>query len=358
MRNWLAGRATLGVAAVLVAALALPNLADAKRLAGGKNAGMQRSAPAQQAPQSPPAQQAAPTPTAPTPATAPAAAGATAATAAAAAPAKRSWLGPIAGLAAGLGLAALMSHLGLGEAFANFLMVVLLAVAAFFLVRFLMRRFAGQPAVREPALAGAGAGSGAAGSASAGEMARTPSSEPAMPLARNALAPVSAPPAGGDVSVTGQALPRLGGTPEAPMASFAPVVAEGPAAAAGPRLPEGFDLPAFERVAKMIFIRLQAANDKGDLDDLRQFTTPELFASLRLDLQDRGAAAQTTDVERVDAQVVEFATEEGRDIVSVRFHGLIREEAGQPAEAFDELWHLVRPQAGGNWAIAGIQQSQ
>jgi predicted lipid-binding transport protein (Tim44 family) len=107
----------------------------------------------------------------------------------------------------------------------------------------------------------------------------------------------------------------------------------------------------------MIFIRLQAANDRADLDDLRQFTTPELFASLRLDLQDRGSAAQTTDVERVDAQVVDFATEDGREIVSVRFHGLIREEAGQPAAAFDEIWHLVRPASGGNWAIAGIQQT-
>ena len=65
----------------------------------------------------------------------------------------------------------------------------------------------------------------------------------------------------------------------------------------------GFDLPAFERVAKMIFIRLQAANDAGDLDDLRQFTTPEMFAATRLDLQERGKAAQQTDVERVDAEV-------------------------------------------------------
>jgi predicted lipid-binding transport protein (Tim44 family) len=336
--------------------LIVPSLADAKRLAGGKNAGMQRSAPAQQAPQSPPAQQAAPTPATPTPspATAPAAAGATAATAAAAAPAKRSWLGPIAGLAAGLGLAALMSHLGLGEAFANFLMVVLLAVAAFFLVRFLMRRFAGGAAAgRQPALAGAGVGT--VGGTAAGGAADAPAAEPATATARSALAPVSTSPAGGEVSVTGQPLPRLGGAAEVPAAA-APVASEVPVST-GPKLPEGFDLPAFERVAKMIFIRLQAANDKGDLDDLRQFTTPELFASLRLDLQDRGAVAQTTDVERVDAQVVEFATEEGRDVVSVRFHGLIREETGQPAQAFDEVWHLVRPQSGSNWAIAGIQQS-
>ncbi|MFM7533318.1 MAG: Tim44 domain-containing protein [Rubrivivax sp.] len=350
MKNWLAG----GVALVVAVALALPNVADAKRLAGGKNAGMQRSAPAQQAPnsaQGTPAQPAAPQSTSPTPAAAPAAAGATATAAtAAAAPAKRSWMGPIAGLAAGLGLAALASYFGFGEALANFLMIALLAVAAIFLVRFLMRRF-GTPARSEPSLAGAGAG--AAGGSSplpmgAQQEENAPVAQPA-PIARSAFQPA----AGSEVSVTGRPLTALGTGPEA--VQQAPVAAQ---AAAGPALPEGFDLPAFERVAKMIFIRLQAANDKSDLEDLRQFTTPELFASLRLDLQERGSAPQTTDVERVDAQVVEFATEEGREIVSVRFHGLIREEASQAAEAFDEVWHLVRPVAGGNWAIAGIQQSQ
>jgi predicted lipid-binding transport protein (Tim44 family) len=346
MNNWLAG----GVALVVAVALALPNVADAKRLAGGKNAGMQRSAPTQQAPnsaQGTPAQQAAPQGAAPSPAAAPAAAGATATAAtAAAAPAKRSWMGPIAGLAAGLGLAALASYLGFGEALANFLMIALLAIAAIFLVRFLMRRF-GAPARSEPALAGAGAAGGTP-SVPAGAQREEPASALAQaPMARSALPGATA----GEVSVTGRPLQAMGVADE-PAPATASV-----AAIAGPQLPEGFDLPAFERVAKMIFIRLQAANDKADLDDLRQFTTPELYASLRLDLQDRDSTAQTTDVERVDAQVVDFATEDGREIVSVRFHGLIREEAGQPAQAFNEIWHLVRPVAGGSWSIAGIQQA-
>ncbi len=350
MKNWLAG----GVALVVAVALALPNVADAKRLAGGKNAGMQRSAPAQQAPnsaQGTPAQQAAPQSAAPSPATAPAAAGATATAAtAAAAPAKRSWMGPIAGLAAGLGLAALASYFGFGEALANFLMIALLAIAAIFLVRFLMRRFA-SPARTEPALAGAGAAGGPAKMPMGVQREEPAPAAVQAPMARSALQPAST----GEVSVTGRALPAMG--PSAEVAQPAAAAAAATAASTGPQLPEGFDLPAFERVAKMIFIRLQAANDRADLDDLRQFTTPELFASLRLDLQDRGSASQSTDVERVDAQVVEFAAEDGREIVSVRFHGLIREEVGQPAEAFDEVWHLVRPAAGGNWAIAGIQQT-
>jgi predicted lipid-binding transport protein (Tim44 family) len=107
----------------------------------------------------------------------------------------------------------------------------------------------------------------------------------------------------------------------------------------------------------MIFIRLQAANDSGDLNDLRAFTTPEMFASIKLDLQERGGVAQQTDVVRIDAQVLDVSTEADRQVVSVRFHGLIREDSNGGAAPFDEVWHLVKPTDGSReWAIAGIQQ--
>ena len=347
MKHWL-----LGALVVAMTATA-PTWTEAKRLGGGGSAGMQRSAPAKAPPQSPPPQQAAQPAASPQQA-APAAPAAGAATAAAAAPAKRSWMGPIAGLAAGLGLAALMSHLGLGEAFANFLMLALLAVAVVFLIAFLMRRFGKSAAPTTLAPAGAGA----AGSASwePAPARSTESQAPASATARAAFTPAAA-----DVSVTGQPLPSMGGA----LAAL-PAADEGLGSRAArwsdplkaPALPEGFDLPAFERVAKMIFIRLQAANDAADLDDLRQFTTPEMFAAIRLDLQDRSGATQQTDVQKVEASVVDFATEGGRQIVSVRFHGVIREDAASAPEAFDEVWHLVKPEGEGSWAIAGIQQAQ
>jgi predicted lipid-binding transport protein (Tim44 family) len=128
-------------------------------------------------------------------------------------------------------------------------------------------------------------------------------------------------------------------------------------ASSGPNLPADFDQASFERAAKMIFIRMQAANDSADLNDLRQFTTPELFAHLRLDLQERGGKAQTTDVVRVDAQVLDWVQERDQQVVSVRYSGLVREERDAPAADFDEVWHLVRPADGSrDWAIAGIQQ--
>lgn len=325
MKNWF-----LGVLMVAVAGAFVPEVAEAKRLGGGTSKGMQRSAPAKPAPQQPPAQQPAqpaqPSPAPQTPAT-PAAATAGATAAAAGTAAKRSWLGPVAGLAAGLGLAALASHLGFGEELASFMLLALLAVAAVVVIRLVMRRMGGG----QPALAGAAAGS--AGGTT--PLARAPLPQITPAAASGGPASASAPAAFSGLQI-GQAVP------------------------AG-QLPPDFDREGFERIAKMIFIRMQAAHDAGDLNDLRQFTTPELFADIRLDLQDRGAATDAsnhTDVLAIAAEVQDFAEEDGRQIVSVRYTGQVREEAGAAPSAVDETWHLVRPADGSrNWTIAGIQQA-
>ncbi|WP_119154485.1 Tim44 domain-containing protein [Caldimonas tepidiphila] len=312
---------------------------EAKRLGGGGSSGMSRQTPARQAPTNPPPQQhpaqnnaAGQNTTNPggqapaSPAAAAPVAGAAAG--AAAQGARRSWMGPIAGLAAGLGLAALASHLGFGEELANFMMLMLIGIVAFALIAFLVRRFAANKAQGARGMQYAGAGA----------------------------------PMGNTLSGQDSALQRsgtaMGGSYGSPAASTglaaAPLVQTGAPSA----LPADFDRSAFERVAKLIFIRLQAANDAGDLEDLRRFTTPEMFAAARLDIQDRRGGAQQTDVVQLDAEVVDFARESDREVVSVRYHGLIREEANGTAQTFDEIWHLVRPADGSReWAIAGIQQS-
>ncbi len=294
---------------------------EAKRLGGGRPAGMQRQMPNKSADATPnqaPGKNAAPTN---------AAAPAQGTTPPAAAP-KRSWMGPLAGLAAGLGIAALMSHFGMGAAMGNFMMMALIGVAAMFAIGWLMRRFGGAKA--GPQLAGAGAGAGAP---FANEL------QAQQPMARNLFASGASAPA----------------APAASMAAFQPAAVPANAPAAPAAVPAGFDIAGFERIAKMIFIRLQAANDDANLDDLRKFTTPELFASLRLDLQERGTAKQQTDVMQLDAQVVDTAQEQGQWIASVRFSGLIREEVGAGSAPFNELWHLTKPvDDSRDWAIAGI----
>ncbi|NLZ40962.1 MAG: Tim44 domain-containing protein [Comamonadaceae bacterium] len=291
-KTWIIAALAFALAATLA-----PDSADARRLSGGKSLGMQRNMPARTAPDAarpatPPPQQAAPA-AAQNPA-----AGAAANPAAAAG--KRNWLGPLAGIAAGLGLAALMSHLGLGEAFGSFLLLALVVVAAIALIAFIRRRAAG------PALAGAGAGG------------------PGAARVEPALTPAAAPAA----------------TPSG-----------------GVFVPAAFDHEGFARIAKMIFIRLQAAHDSGNLDDLRQFTTPEMFASVKLDLLERGSQAQSTEVRRIEATVLDVAEEAERQIVSVRYRGEVVEAAGAAPVEVDEVWHLAKARSGDDaWRIAGIEQ--
>ncbi|TAH50516.1 MAG: Tim44 domain-containing protein [Betaproteobacteria bacterium] len=287
--------------------LSAPDAEAAKRLGGGSSSGMQRSMTAPAA----------------SPAQAPTAAAATRAPAAAAAPQaqpKRSWMGPIAGLAAGLGLAALASHLGFGEELASMMMIGLLVMAVLVVVGLIMRRRA---AAAQPAMAGAGAAAGAMQYAS-----QTRSTH--------------------DVTMPRTADSAFSGTGVDPQ----------PTHSAANALPADFDAAAFVRQAKVNFIRLQASNDAGNLDDLREFTTPEMFAELKTSILTRGAAPQQTDIVQIDAEVLEVVEEASRYVVSVRYSGLVREDRDGPTEQIDEIWHLVKPRTGnGGWLLAGIQQA-
>jgi predicted lipid-binding transport protein (Tim44 family) len=288
--------------------------AEAKRIGGGKSTGMQRQGTTEKAPTATPAQ----TPGSPAAAAAPA--GAAAGATAAAAASKRSWMGPLAGIAAGLGIAALASHLGFGEELASMLMLGLLAFAVIAVIGFVMRkRAAAQGGQNRMAYAGVGAGAGA---------------QPGAPANRSFE---SALPAGGSSgSMIGAHL------------------AEQPARS----IPADFDVAGFVRNAKVQFIRLQAANDAGNLDDIRGFTTPEMFAELKMDLAERAGATQTTEVMTIEADVTDVAEDELRYVVSVRFTGTLREDSEQTT-SFDEVWHLTKPRQGnGGWVLAGIQQVQ
>ncbi|MDE2605930.1 MAG: Tim44 domain-containing protein [Burkholderiales bacterium] len=294
--------------------------AEAKRLGGGKSSGMQRQSVTAPAKTTPGAAPGTPAQTAPT-------AGTAATAGAAAAPAKRSWMGPIAGLAAGLGLAALASHFGFGEALANVMTMALIAMAVLFVVGLVMRKRAG---VQGAALAGAGG---------VGPFGNTQRREEPQPLAYHQQADTAPQATGG--SMIGS---RLGGG----LAGAETRVGQ---------IPAGFDAANFERVAREQFLALQAANDARDLERLHDYLAPEMFEAVREEIVERGTVPQKTDVFGLQAQVLDVAEEGDRHVVSVRFTGSVREQPGAMPEDLDEVWHLTKPRSGaGGWVIAGIQQ--
>jgi predicted lipid-binding transport protein (Tim44 family) len=141
--------------------------------------------------------------------------------------------------------------------------------------------------------------------------------------------------------------------------TMAPPPAEAPGAvmSSAARFPGGFDAASFLRGAKMNFVKLQLANDQGKLDDIREFTTDEMFEALERDVIERRGTGQQTDIESLDAQVVDFATEGAQHWVSVRFSGRVREAAEADPVDFAEVWNLVKPADGSSgWLLAGIQQ--
>ena len=271
--------------------------AEAARLGGGRSMGTQRSSvtPNKSMQQTPPSN-AAPT----APAAAPAAA-------AAAKPAGNRWLGPIAGLAAGLGLGWLIGQGGLGGMggmLSSLLMMALVGFAVFFVIRLLTR----------------------------------PKTDGNMQYAGAGNEPTAAPP------------PSL-----APGIGAAPVFGALPQ----PNIPAGFDTEGFLYQAKLNFVKLQAVHDSGKLDELREFTTDEMFESIKQDVQKNGASGQQTDVVTLNAELLEAITEGNSHWASVRFAGMIRESANAQPESFQEIWNLAKPVSGATgWVLAGIQQLQ
>lgn len=288
-------------AVVMGTGLMVQDAEAAKRLGGGKSTGISRDSTVMKRDAIPAKPAATPAATAP--------AAAAAAPAAAAQSGMSRWMGPLAGLAAGIGLAALFSHLGLGEGMANVMMMLLLALVVVFAVRWFLKKR--QPAAAQPAMQYAGMPGGM---------------EPARP--GEPFFPASA-----------------GGTAAAATAS------------AAANVPADFDVDGFLRQARLNFIRLQAANDRGDMEDIRQFCSPEMAAEIQLQFQERNQLAQETDVVQLDAALLDVSTDADRAMASVRFSGLIREEANAAPEAFSEVWHLSKPVDGSRgWSIAGIQQ--
>ena len=298
--------ATTFVSAFFALAL-LAQDADAGRLGGGKSFGKQSSTynQRQALPPSKPAQDA--SKAAPAPAGTPAPQ-----------PAGNRWFGPLAGIAAGLGIGMLLSHFGLGGAFADglgsMIVIGLLLFAGVFIWRMLRRSTASPDAMRpvEPAYATS-----------------------AQPLANSS---------GAGVSVLGAPLP---GAPSVPANTGVPW-----------GVPADFDVAGFLRIAKVQYLRMQAAWDEKNLADIREFTSPEVFAEIKMQFDEEKGAVHKTEVMNLDATLLGIETGPTEYLASVRFSGSMRENQAA-AVPFEEVWNLGKPVDGrSGWLLAGIQQVQ
>jgi predicted lipid-binding transport protein (Tim44 family) len=242
----------------------------------------------------------------------------------AARPASR-WGGMLGGALLGLGLGALLSHMGIGGDLAGMISTILMITLIYFAAKMLFRWFASkkqsQPAYQQPGGQG---------------MYQ-------------------------DNMSSSSGAPQIGSGLSSPTAFSTPEPVSGGATTDGQPftwdIPVDFEVNSFIRSAKSYFIRMQAAWDKADIDDIHEFTTPEMFAEMKLQITERGAAPNVTDVVSLDAELLGIETIGDEYFASVKFSGTIRENKNAELTTFSEVWNLTRPVSGKEgWVLAGVQQ--
>jgi len=269
---------------LLVSVLAFASVnVEAKRMGGGKSVGQQSSNVSKK--QAAPPTQATPPVASPTPAP------------------SRPWGAMLGGLAAGLGLAWLASSLGLGAAFGNILMALLIGLVVMTAIGWFMRK---RMMASSPNLAYQG-------------------------TQTDHVVDQSARFQGG--SMIGSALTTNTWS-----------------------IPAGFDVAGFESAAKQNYVLLQGAWDRADIATLGGMMTDVMLKEIQQQLASRDATQEhRTAVISLAAKLLGIEETDVNYIASVEFTGTIQDTVGAEAEAFEEVWNMTKSKSAGGWLLAGIQ---
>jgi len=327
----------------------------AKRMGGGGSFGRQSSNVTQRqaAPQQAPAQ-------APQNTNAAAARPGTPPAAAPAAKPPSRWGGMLGGLAAGLGLAWLAHSLGMGGAFGQMLMFLLIAGAIVLAVGFFMRRRA-----QQGAQGNAGRGNGGYAFQGAG----------ASPTSAEAPQQYNPAKVGNDASARPwESAPAAFDTRPAAAAGAGGVVigsSLGGAAQASDTLsgsqswgvPADFDADGFLTAAKRNFVVLQDAWDRSDIPTLRTMMTDSMVEEIRTQLTEReaqsGGKPNKTEVVMLEGTLLGIEDAGTDYLASVEFSGVIKEDPSSGPSPFREVWNMAKPKDGRTgWLVAGVQALQ
>ncbi|AAU92452.1 conserved hypothetical protein [Methylococcus capsulatus str. Bath] len=121
--------------------------------------------------------------------------------------------------------------------------------------------------------------------------------------------------------------------------------------------PADFDTTGFLNGAKAAYRQLQAAWDERDLGTLRALTTDKVFAELQDQLR-ASAERHSTELLRVDAEILEVRDRGDEREVAVLFDVTLREAPAEEAAVVHEVWHFVRSRSSRQptWFLDGIQQ--
>ena len=272
---------------VTVMAFASVSAEASKRMGGGKSTGQQSSNVTKK--QAAPAQA---TPPVAAPAPAP----------------KAPWGAMLGGLAAGLGLAWLAHSLGMGEAFGNIMMALMIGAVVLAAIGWFMRK---RMMASSPDLAYQGAGTSPA------------VDQPARFQGGSMI--------GSALATTTWTIPAW-------------------------TIPAGFDVAGFESAAKQNFMLLQGAWDRADTATLSNMMTDVMLKEIQQQLASRDAGQEyRTAVISLAVKLLGIEETDVNYMASVEFTGTIQDTVGVDPEAFEEVWNMTKSKSAGGWILTGIQ---
>ena len=121
-------------------------------------------------------------------------------------------------------------------------------------------------------------------------------------------------------------------------------------------LPEGFDQQGFIEGSLNHYRTVQESWNKGELETIKEYVSPELFAALS---QQRSKLMMPPQTEIVDLNAEIVRADQAGDSaeISILFRGVCKDELEKSQDGIFDIWHLQRDLSTENadWVIVGIE---
>ena len=130
------------------------------------------------------------------------------------------------------------------------------------------------------------------------------------------------------------------------------------APAAETAIPPDFDQADFMKGARAVYARLQESWDRRDLEDIRQFTSPEIWEEVKHQAKADPHPSET-EIVLVNVKLLGVQKSDDRTVASVFYDVLMREAPEQTETSrIREVWHFScdDKKDGSFWVLEGIQQ--
>ena len=121
-------------------------------------------------------------------------------------------------------------------------------------------------------------------------------------------------------------------------------------------LPEGFDQQGFIEGSLNHYRTVQESWNKGELETIKEYVSPELFAALSQQRSKLMVPPQTEIVD-LNAEIVRADQAGDSAEISILFRGVCKDELEKSQDGIFDIWHLQRDLSTENadWVIVGIE---